>query len=273
MKHIPLLGMGTWGMGGKFERDESNIDASINALRHGLSLGMNLIDVAEIYGEGLTEEIVGKAIEETNREDVYVISKVWKTNLHHDDVLHALEGSLKRLKTDYIDLYLVHWPNEEIPLSETMSAMELLLTQKKIRAIGVSNFSVAQMEEAQSYLKNAKLAANQIEYNLGNQIAGADIIPYCFLHDIRVIGYRPFAKGALAGKVGDVQQSLAEKYNKTPNQIALNWIMSQNITAIPKSSTIAHLSENAGALGWKLSDTDVAMLRTATSLEFPVLLT
>ncbi len=263
MQNIPLLGMGTWGMGGKFERDASNFDESVLALRYGLSLGINLIDVAEIYGEGLSEEIVGKAIESCEREDVYVISKVWKANLHYDDVLKAAEGSLQRLGTDHIDLYLIHWPNEEIPLKETIAAMEVLLAQKKIRAIGLSNFLVPQIKEAQSYLTNATIAANQIEYNLGAQSADLDIIPYCRDNDIRVIGYRPFAKGILASNASVLQNELAKKYNKTPNQIALNWLIAQGITAIPKASSHEHLKENAGALGWQLSEADVELLRSS----------
>jgi diketogulonate reductase-like aldo/keto reductase len=261
---IPLLGMGTWGMGGKFERDPSNIDASIEALRYGMSIGINLIDVAELYGEGLTEEIVGEAIADTKREDVAVISKVWKTNLHYDDVLNAADGSLKRLKTDYIDLYLIHWPNEAIPIKETMEAMEYLLDQKKIRAIGLSNFSVPLMKEAERYLKNTAIAANQVEYNLGARAAEADIIPYCKENNIRVIAYRPFAKGTLIQNSSSVQNELTKKYNKTPNQIALNWLISQGITAIPKSSDHGHLKENAGALGWQLDTKDVELLRSAT---------
>ena len=254
--------MGTWGMGGKYERDESNIDTSIEALRYGISLGINLVDVAELYGEGLTEEIVGKAIEATKRENVYIVSKVWKTNLHHDDVLKAIEASLARLKTDYIDLYLVHWPNPEIPLKETMQAMELLLEQKKIRAIGVSNFDIPLLKEAQGYLKHATIAANQIEYNLGVQAADADIIPYCRENSINVMAYRPFAKGALTRSANETQIKLAEKYHKTPNQIALNWIIAQGITAIPMSADHDHLKENAGALGWNMRAEDIASLKS-----------
>lgn len=261
---IPLLGMGTWGMGGKFERDPINTDESVKALRYGLSLGINCIDVAERYGEGLTEEIVGEAISQVNRADVYVISKVWKTNLRYNDVLKAADGSLKRLKSDYIDLYLIHWPNKEIPIKETMEAMEYLLEQKKIRAIGLSNFSTELMKEAQSHLEHAKIAANQIEYNLGARAAESNIIPYCKQNDIRVIAYRPLAKGTLASSSSQIQDGLAKKYNKTPNQIALNWLISQGITAIPKSSDRGHLKENAGALGWQLDTKDVELLRSAT---------
>ncbi len=254
--------MGTWGMGGKYERDESNISESIDALRHGLSLGLRLIDVAELYGEGLTEEIVGHAIEREKREDVYIISKVWKTHLQYDDVLKSADESLRRLKTDYIDLYLVHWPNPEIPLEETMRAMEQLVENKKVRAIGVSNFDIPLLMEATNYLKKTTLVANQIEYNLLHQEAGGEIIPFCKKNNIHVMAHRPFAKGALATDTTEKQGELARKYQRTPNQIALNWIMSQHITAIPMSGNHKHLEENAGALGWQMSQEDVELLRT-----------
>ena len=257
----PYLGMGTWGMGGKYERDPSNIEQSIEVLRYGLQLGLRLIDAAELYGEGLTEEIVGKAIKGHNREDLSLISKVWKTHLAYDDVLRAAEGSLKRLDTPYIDLYLIHYPNPEVPLQETLRAMERLVSDGTVKAIGVSNSSISDMGAVQALLTSTSLTANQIEYNLLHQEAGADTIPYCRTHDIDVIAYRPFAKGMLAQHPNTVLEELAKKYGKTPNQIALNWIISQGIFAIPKSSNLAHIEENAGALGWELSQEDIERLR------------
>lgn len=261
----PYLGMGTWGMGGKYERDTSNVDESVDALRFGLSIGLKIIDVAEIYGEGLAEEIVGQAIR-GKRADAYVISKVWKTNLRHDDVLRAAEGSLKRLDTDYIDLYLVHWPSEEgVPLEETMSAMERLVDEKLVRAIGVSNFSSAQMREAQNHLKNTKIVADQFEYNLAVRDAEVDTIPYCRENDIDIIAYRPLGKGALARSHDTLVDELAAKYSKTSSQILLNWILSQDMIAIPKASNQAHIRENAGALGWRMADEDIERLHNLES--------
>ncbi len=258
----PHLGMGTWGMGGTWERDPANIDASIEALRLGLSLGLRIIDVAELYGRGLSEEIVGRAVAE-HRPDAYIISKVWKTHLRYEDVLRAADSSLERLGTDYIDLYLVHWPNADVPLSETMRAMEKLVDDKMVRAIGVSNFTPELMEEAQGHLKHTTLTANEIEYNLHARDAEQGIIPYCRAHDIDIIAYRPLAKGALARHTNSVLDELAKKYGKTHNQIVLNWITSQNMIAIPKSSNLAHIKENAGALNWNLEPDDVERLRAA----------
>lgn len=263
-QNIPLLGMGTWGMGGKFERDESNIEQSIDALRFGFDNGINTIDVAELYGEGLTEEIVGCATEGRRRQDLYIITKVWKTHLAYDDVIKAARGSLSRLKTDYIDLYLVHWPNLEFPLEGTMRAMEYLIDHKLIRAIGVSNFSPALLEEASSYLTHSRIVANEIEYNILSREAEEETIPYCKSHNVHVIAYRPFGKGSLIGAKNEIVSRLAAKYNKTPNQIALNWLISQDITAIPKSGSKEHLLENAGALGWHLDKEDIELLKSAT---------
>ncbi|MDO8522312.1 MAG: aldo/keto reductase [bacterium] len=256
----PLLGMGTWGMGGKFERDDKTVDASLQVLRLGLSLGLHIIDTAEIYGEGLTEEIVGEAIQGHPREDVFIISKVWKTNLHYDDVLYAAEKTLGRLKTPYIDLYLVHWPNHEIPIQETMRAMEKLRKDGLVKAIGVSNFSLSEMREAQKLLTSATLTANQIEYSVLHQEAQKEILPYCSAHNIRVIAYRPLAKGKIAETQLPALRALARTYNKTVNQIALNWLLSQNIIAIPATLNPEHLRENVGALDFTLSAEDIRLL-------------
>ena len=254
------MGMGTWGMGGKYEKDPSNVDESVKILRAGLNMGIKLIDVAELYGQGLTEEIVGEAIAGRAREDIFIISKVWKTNLRYDDVLKAMQGSLERLKTDYVDFYLIHWPSEEIPLSETMRAMERLADEGLARDIGVSNFSVELLKEAQSHLKHAKIAANQIEYSLIERSAEKDVIPYCKENGIKVIAYRPLARGNIASSQNKALEALAQKYNKTPAQIALNWITSKEIVAIPKAGSIEHLRENYGALGWKMNEADYIAL-------------
>lgn len=257
---LPLLGIGTWGMGGKFERDESNVDASIELLRCGFDLGMSLVDVAEIYGAGLTEEILGRALKGRKREDIIIVSKVWKEHLRYDDVLRAAEGSLKRLDTPYIDLYLIHWPNPDVPLKETMRALETLRERGAIRHIGVSNFSAELCREAQSYLAHTALEANEIEYNVAAREAEAELIPYCREHALRLIAYRPLGKGKLLATESGVLQTLAKKYEKTPAQVALNWIVRQGISAIPKAGNPEHLRENLGALGWAMTDEDAGIL-------------
>ena len=256
---LPQLGMGTWGMGGKFEREERNADESVELLRYGFELGFRLVDVAERYGEGLTEEIVGRALSGRKRSEFFIISKVWKDRLRYDDVLRAAEGSLQRLGAGYIDLYLVHWPNPEVPLRETMRALQTLRERAVIRHIGMSNFTVPLLEEARALLKSAPLAANEAEYNLAARDAEKDVIPYCKAHGIQFIAYRPLAKGALLSEKNAVLDSLAEKYRKMPAQVALNWITRQGITAIPKAGSREHLEENWGAVGWELSEEDARL--------------
>ena len=262
---FPLLGMGTWGMGGKYERDERNADESVEILSYGFDLGLTLVDVAELYGAGLTETIVGRSLKGRRREDIRIVTKVYKNHLHFDDVLRAAEGSLTRLNTAYIDLYIIHWPNPDVPLQETMRALEALVERGLVRAIGVSNFSVPLLTDALSHLKNTTLSANEIEYNLSSRDAEKEVLQFCKKNNIHVIASRPFAKGALLSGVYDAMSTLAAKYGKTPAQIALNWIIRQNITAIPKTGSKEHLRENAGAVGWSLTEKDAQLLQNAYS--------
>lgn len=266
---IPKIGLGTWGMGGKYEKDPSNYEESIRTLKAGLELGFRLIDTAELYGQGLAEEIIGQAIKNFKREDIFIISKVWKDNLEYDAVIKAAKNSLKRLGSGYIDLYLIHWSLEnplakETPLSETMRALEYLVKMKLVRYIGVSNANVKLLKEAERNLSRIKLAANQIEYNLINHEADKEIIPYCKKNSIKVIAYRPLAKGKLANLEHEIIKSLAKKYKKTPIQIALNWIISKDIIPIPGVAKIEHLAENYGALGWKLEVNDIELIDNLT---------
>lgn len=263
--NLPKIGLGTWGMGGKYERDETNKAASIESLKYGLELGFRLIDTAELYGRGLAEEIVGQAIKPFRREDIFIISKVWLDNLAYDAVLNSAKGSLERLETDYIDLYLIHWSKENqaqtsVPLEETVRAMEYLADRKLIKYVGVSNADVKTLERVQKLLKHSKLAANQIEYNLYDKSAGKTIVPYCREQGIKLIAYRPLTKGNLDWASHRIILNLSEKYKKTPAQIVLNWLICLGLSPIPKAGAKKHLLENYGALGWKLSDQDVELI-------------
>jgi len=253
---VPSVGQGTWRMGGDVSPNRNEAHKVIEALRYGISLGLTLIDTAEFYGGGHTEELVGQAIKGYNREDLFIVSKVWQTNLHYDDVLKAAERSLQRLQTRYIDLYLIHWPNPAIPLSETMKAMEKLVELGKIRYIGVSNFDVNLMEEARSYLSREDIMANQVRYSLLDRTPEESILPYCEREKITLMAYTPLAKGNLAK-----DKKLAEigkKYKKTAAQVALNWLISKTpVIAIPKAITKKHIEENAGSMGWRLSEEDI----------------
>ena len=174
---IPVLGLGTWGIGGGFSPSTSGDDESLRALQLGLELDMRFIDTAEMYGHGHSEEIVAKAVK-SQRDNVFIASKVSREHLHYDDVIRSCESSLKRLETDDVDLYQVHWPNDSIPIAETIKAMEHLAAEGKIHHIGVSNFSVQQTREAQNALSKVSLASNQVEYSLLDRSIEANLLSY-----------------------------------------------------------------------------------------------
>ncbi|MCS7145667.1 MAG: aldo/keto reductase [Nitrososphaerota archaeon] len=264
---IAAIGLGTWRMGGSMSPDHSQDLEIVEAIRYAVELGMNHIDTAEMYGAGHSEELVGRAIKVFPRDQVFIATKVWYTNLRYDDVLQACERSLKRLGVKYVDLYMIHWPNERIPVSETMKAMEKLYKDGKIRYIGVSNFSTSLVEEAQSSLSTTDIVANQVEYGLHNRHIERDLLPYCEKNGITITAYSPLGQGRLAmelrarTKRTEALQELANRYIKTPVQIALNWVIwRENVITIPKAIKKEHLEENAGASGWRLTPEDYKRL-------------
>lgn len=240
---IPLLGLGTWGMGGKQETETTYDEESIIAIKTAIELGMTHIDTAEMYGRGHTEDLVGQAIRKFNREDLFITTKVLAEHLRYNDVVSSARDSLRRLGTEYIDLYLIHSPNPGIPIRETMKAFDFLVEKGLIRHMGVSNFSVEEMKEAQGWSQN-KIVANQIEYNLLVRNRGmlstdmeSEIIPYCQQNDMLVIAWCPLARGRLLKPGFKILDKLAQKYTRTRAQVALNWLISKNgIIAIPKAS-------------------------------------
>ena len=188
--------MGTWRLGGSFVPDYSGDQMAIESLRAGIGLGLTMIDTAEGYAAGHSEELVGEAVKGM-RESVFIATKVSRAHLSYDGVLRAAEASLKRLNTSYIDLYQVHWPNPSIPIKETMSAMERLVDEGKIRFIGVSNFSVELLAEAQEYLTKYRIASNQVEYNILDKHIEKDLLPLAEKESITIIAYSPLAVGAV----------------------------------------------------------------------------
>ena len=247
---ISTIGMGTWRIGvygGPEERDRQ-----IRALRRGIELGINLIDTAEMYADGRSEELVGEAVGEA-RNKVFIATKVSPGNLRRDSVINACQRSLKRLGTSYIDLYQVHWPNPRIQISETMAAMEDLVHEGKVRYIGVSNFDIQQTNEAREALRKSELASNQVEYSLRNPGVESDILPYCEDEKITLIAYSPLAKGNIPQSM--IPQALQTKYKMTPAQLMLNWVTrSDRVVAIPKSSNIKHMEENASSVSVRLTE-------------------
>ncbi len=251
---IPAIGIGTWEMQKSKESEE--------AIKYTVQNGGSLIDTAEIYG---TEDLVGRSIKGIDRKSVFIVSKVWTNHLAHDACIKACDESLKRLGTSYIDLYLVHWPSDSVPIAETMKAFEDLLEAGKVRHIGVSNFSIEQFEEAQASLKKNELVANEIKLSVVSKQQAMEFVDYAKKNKITVLAYSPLERGI--GNIMRNQQvyskliELASKYNKTPAQIALNWVIAHDpAVAIPKASRLEHAKENLEAADFSLSDDEVKEL-------------
>ncbi len=246
--------------------DSSRDTESVGALRLGLDLGMTLIDTAEMYGAGRSEEVVSRAIE-GRRESVFVASKVSPQHFAYDDLLSSARMSLKRLGVKQMDLYQLHWPSPRIPISETMRAMEKLARDGLIRHIGVSNFSVRQMEEAQAALSREKVVSNQVEYSLVDRSIEEDIMPYCQKQNVTIIAYSPLGQGRISNGRGGpfkVLDEVAKELGKTRGQVALNWVLQhESVVVIPKAINKTHVTENAQVTGWKLSPENSKRLEQA----------
>jgi diketogulonate reductase-like aldo/keto reductase len=236
--------------------------SKVEALRAGLDGGMNFIDTAELYG---SEPLVAKAIKGRKREDLFIATKVWPNHLRRDALVRALETSLRRLETPYVDLYQVHFPNTRVPIEETMGAMEEMKGKGKVLSMGVSNFSLQQTKDAVAALKKSQLASNQVEYSLAHREIEADLLPYCESNKISIICYYPLGHGKLTGAgAGGKMEAVCKAYAKTPAQVALNWLVTgRNVFAIPRASRAEHVKENLGASGWELKPEDRAKLEAA----------
>lgn len=254
---MPVLGMGKWQMGGRMERDSRNDDAGqIQALKTGLDLGFNLIDTAESYADGKAEELVGEAIRGYDRGKLFLTSKVWKTHVAYDDVLRAAENSLKRLGTDYLDLYLYHQVNNEVPLKETMRAFDRLVSEKLVRHIGVSNFALERFKRAQACAEH-KIVVNQIHYSLSVREPESELLPWLQENDVMIQAWRPLRGVPDCALLNE----LCAKYGKTKSQIALNWlIMQKNIVTITASSSARHIQDNLDAAAFEMAPSDVELL-------------
>lgn len=258
---IASLGLGTWRIGGGTSPDYSRDKEEIETLRYGIDLGYTHIDTAEYYAAGHSEELVGKAIEPYDRRDLFITTKVWHNHLEYDELLNSIRASLSRLNQDYVDMYLVHWPNPEVSLKETVRALEECLDRGYTRYVGVSNFSVELMKEAEEQMSFYTLVANQVKYSLLDQKPMGELLEYCQLKDVVLVAYSPLGKGKLTKPGNNVLDELSIKYDKTQSQVALNWLISQeNVITIPKASSRRHLEENLGALDWSLSQEDHDLL-------------
>jgi diketogulonate reductase-like aldo/keto reductase len=242
---------------------------AVNALRVGIELGMTHIDTAEMYGDGRAEEIVGEAIAGLPRDSVFIVSKVLPQHASYEGTIKACEGSLRRLGLDFLDVYLLHWRGS-YPLEQTMSALEHLVDAGKIRALGVSNFDVDDLKEAQAALTRHPIACNQVLYHLQERAVERRVLPYCQAHDIALVAYSPFGHGEFpSGRSRDGQalQAIAQHHGATPRQVALAFLTRLEGTfAIPKAESETHVRENAAAGDLHLTPGDAEALEAA----FPI---
>jgi diketogulonate reductase-like aldo/keto reductase len=258
---IQKLGFGTWRIGGGSLPDRALDERSLSALHSALSLGYTHFDTAEMYAGGHSEELLGRAVRESGveRQNLFIASKVTPSHLHFDDVLRACEGSLKRLKMDYLDLYLIHWPSHTIPLEDTFRALNQLVAQRKVKYIGVSNFDLALLKKSRT-LTETPLATNQVPYSLSDRsYVKNGVLEYCQANHILVTAYSPVNEGRM--RVNATLQALAAAHNATPYQIALAWLVQQpKVISIPMSFNPEHQAENLRAAEIELSDAEVAQL-------------
>jgi diketogulonate reductase-like aldo/keto reductase len=258
-KIVPALGQGTWGMG---EKSKSHAD-EVAALRLGIDLGMTLIDTAEMYGDGGAEKVVADAIE-GQRDRVFVVTKVYPHNASHTELPKACERSLKRLRIEVIDLYLLHW-RSNTPLAETVEAFEKLRASGKIKRWGVSNFDVDDMKELWPIENGTNCAANQVLYNLENRAIEFDLLQWTQKNEIPIMAYSPVGHGR--GLLENTMlKKIAKRVDATTAQIALAWLLRQpGVIAIPKASNETHVRDNARSIEIKLTKEDLAEL----DREFP----
>lgn len=262
---LPVYGLGLWQMGGRLEVDTSKDEQEITAIRAALDVGITHIDTAEKYGHGHAEELLAQAMQGYDRSNLFIATKVAAENQGYDGVHRAFAASLKRLGTDYVDLYMLHrYPAPGISIADTMKAMDELVDQGLVKHIGACNLTPAMFDEAQKHAKH-KIVCNQVHYNVQyREIEDKGVLQYCQEKDIMLVAWRPLQKGTLPESA--LLQELAKKYDKTPTQVAINWLISQdNVVTLSKTSSLEHLQENLGAIGWQLETADVERIRT----EFP----
>lgn len=255
---LPVLGLGTWQYGGGSTADHSRDQASIETMRQIIKMGYTHIDTAESYGKTHCEDIVGQAIKAFDRDELFITTKVAPENFKAPDVIKAAEGSLRRLDIAAIDLYLLHWPNPNIPLSETFKALNELLADGRIKRVGVSNFSVSQLQEAMS-LSHGPVVTNQVLYNLLKREPEQNgLLEFCQKEGVILTAYSPLKHDVLSHSV---VKEIAQAHDASPAQVAIQWLIRQPaVITIPKTSDIDHAKDNLGALDVTLSDEDVARL-------------
>jgi diketogulonate reductase-like aldo/keto reductase len=259
---LPVVGQGTWHLG----EDASHVSTEIRALHLGIDMGMVHIDTAEMYGNGSTEELVGRAIAGL-RDRLFLTSKVLPSNASYEGTLRACERSLQRLGTDWIDLYLLHWWSHQHPIEETLRAMDELIRAGKIRFAGVSNLDTAQLSQIKRAGEGKPIICDQICYHLMARGVEFSLVPYCRENNIAVVGYSPFGSGNFPSprsKGGKVLDAIGKRHGKSARQVVLNFLTHRyTLFTIPKAASPEHVRENAAAVGWELTAGDVAEIDQA----------
>jgi diketogulonate reductase-like aldo/keto reductase len=258
---VAVVGQGSWNLP---ESGAARAEAK-RALLRGIELGMTHIDTAEMYGNGEVERELGEFLAGVPRDALFLTSKVLPSNASYEGTIAACDRTLARMGVDHLDLYLLHWPGDR-PLEETMRALETLACQGKTRFIGVSNFDLDDLREAQSYLREHRIASNQVLYNLTERGIERRLLPYCAEQGIAVVGYTPFARGKTR-RADDVLTRVAAKHDATRHQVMLAFLTREPaLFAIPKAASIAHVEDNAHAVELRLDADDLAAIDAA----FPV---
>ena len=256
-RDLPRIGQGTWEM----EHDAE----PVAALRRGLDLGLCHIDTAEMYGDGEVERLVGKAIA-GRRDEVFLVSKVYPWHAGRESAVAACERSLRRLGSDRLDCYLLHWPGSE-PLEDTFAAFERLRRDGKVLGYGVSNFDVPHLEAALAAAGAGNIACNQVLYHAGERAIENAVMPWCAEHEIPIVAYSPLGNGSLPSpqsSAGRALSEVAERRGVSEAQVALRFVLRRaGVHAIPKASRLAHVEDNAAALGWALDADEIALLERA----------
>lgn len=270
---VSRMGIGTyydpgWIFSAKLLKMQKKWENKVEAIKAGIQSGVNLIDTAEIYE---SENLVKKAIEDVPREDLFLASKVWPSHFSYDKVIKSCQRSLRKLGTDYLDLYQLHFPSKTKDIAETMKAMEHLVDTGKIKHIGISNFSLSQTKEAVESLKKYEIASTQMNFNISHRDIEKDLMPYLKENKIAVLAYYPLGHGKLVSPSTSLRNAIEEIGNnhggKTPPQIVLNWFQSKfdSVFPIPRASNAEHVKENAGSMGWKMSSDEISKLELAMS--------
>ena len=268
-KFLNPIGIGTWLIGSSFEFDSNdkyngakankvNEVQEIEAIRHSLSKGQNHIDCAELYGSFYTDEVIGRALVGTNREDLYIADKLWKCSVGTGLVRSTVEQMLKKLGTNYLDLLYIHAPWDDAPWREAIPQIDELISEGLVLGFGVSNFTIEQMQEATQLAKHP-IVANQMNYNVLHKAeVDQEFRDFCKANGVQIVAYQPVKRKEVLAN--ETIQQIAQQHNATPAQVALAWLISNGALPIPKAVQKSHIDENLGALELRLSREDLQLL-------------